>query len=516
MAYQTYFGDLHSHCSISYGHGTAQQALQRARQQLDFCSVTGHAFWPDMPTDRNTYAEIIDYHNMGFAKLARNWDTLVKLQADATETGKFIAFPSYEWHSLKYGDHNVYTSAPEMLLQGAPDLDDLRQSTGKISGGGIAIPHHIGYAAGYRGINWAHYREDVSPFVEIFSLHGCSVDDDAPYPMLHDMGPRDWGSTAEAGWAMGHRFGIVGGTDHHGAYPGSWGDGRMGVFADSLTRESLWEAFNARRVYAATGDNIDARMLINDAWIGSSIKAPEKRNIKIAVRGWDAIDKVELIKNGQIIERFFPGPDDQTANPATDPAAAPTGDTYRLRITWGWGRKSQLVDWDAKLSLSDGTILDIDTCFSGQAVVAPKAPDDDAQTPDELDLPHAITERGDRHCCFKSVTHGNLTMRHATTQAISVKLQVPQSAIANAKLTLEVNGQRYEHPLAELLGKARSHYLAGWLSHAVRIGPLVSMGDCTVNVELNDTPDQDVDIYRLQVAQRNGQWAWLSPIWVQR
>ena len=59
----------------------------------------------------------------------------------------------------------------------------------------LAIPHHIGYRAGYRGINWDAYREDVSPFVEIFSLHGCSLSDDAPYPMLHDMGPRDAGST---------------------------------------------------------------------------------------------------------------------------------------------------------------------------------------------------------------------------------------------------------------------------------------------------------------------------------
>ena len=55
MTYRLFWGDLHSHCSISYGHGTVEQALARARQQLDFCSVTGHAFWPDMPTDRAQY-----------------------------------------------------------------------------------------------------------------------------------------------------------------------------------------------------------------------------------------------------------------------------------------------------------------------------------------------------------------------------------------------------------------------------------------------------------------------------
>ncbi len=44
-----YYGDLHNHCGISYGHGSLEDALLNAREQLDFCSVTGHALWPDMP-----------------------------------------------------------------------------------------------------------------------------------------------------------------------------------------------------------------------------------------------------------------------------------------------------------------------------------------------------------------------------------------------------------------------------------------------------------------------------------
>ena len=43
-----YWGDLHSHCAISYGEGDLENAIKRASQQLDFCSVTGHAFWPDI------------------------------------------------------------------------------------------------------------------------------------------------------------------------------------------------------------------------------------------------------------------------------------------------------------------------------------------------------------------------------------------------------------------------------------------------------------------------------------
>lgn len=501
MSYYLYWGDLHSHCSISYGQGTVRQALLRAAGQLDFCSVTGHAFWPDMPTDRSAYAEIIDYHREGFARLARNWNKLLAGQKAATRAGELIALPSYEWHSMEFGDHNVYAPGPELPLEDAPDLPGLREKCR--AAGAIAIPHHIGYAAGYRGIDWRHFRPELSPFVEIFSLHGCSLGESAPYPMLHDMGPRDAGSTAEAGWALGHRFGIVGGTDHHGAYPGSHGDGRMGVFAKELTRDALWEAFLARRVYAATGDKIDARLFVNDAWIGSEITAPGERRLRVQAHGTDALDRVEVIKNGRVLRRLFANesPPDETDR-----------GRYRLRITWGWGRKDRLVRWEGRLSLPEGTITAVDTCFSGQPVVAPKSQSGDEELPDDEDLPHAVVERDERSLVWRSITKGNPTMRHQTTQAISLELDAPPSS----GILVEVNGCRCEYPLAELLHGGRAHYLRGWLSEAIRIGPAVPLEACRAEAEFTDSPDRDVDIYRLQAAQHNGDWAWLSPIWVER
>ena len=51
---------------------------------------------------------------------------------------------------------------------------------------------------------------------------------------------------------------------------------------------------------------------------------------------------------------------------------------------------------------------------------------------------------------------------------------------------------------------------------AKRIGPLVPQQRCQVDVAFDDEPEQDVDFYRLRAAQANGQWVWLSPIWVER
>ena len=41
MSYSAYYGDIHNHCGISYGHGTIEDAYENAKLQLDFVSVTG-------------------------------------------------------------------------------------------------------------------------------------------------------------------------------------------------------------------------------------------------------------------------------------------------------------------------------------------------------------------------------------------------------------------------------------------------------------------------------------------
>ena len=64
-----YWGDVHCHCGVSYGQGTPHRALDNARQHLDFCSITGHAFWPDIPMVLENSNPGIGKHLGGFAKL---------------------------------------------------------------------------------------------------------------------------------------------------------------------------------------------------------------------------------------------------------------------------------------------------------------------------------------------------------------------------------------------------------------------------------------------------------------
>ena len=94
-----YWGDLHSHCAVSYGRGTPALALAQAAEHLDFCTITGHAFWPDMPMDLTRHDAIIGMHLGGFAKLQHFWPDLQKQLGEANRPGRFVTLPSYEWHS---------------------------------------------------------------------------------------------------------------------------------------------------------------------------------------------------------------------------------------------------------------------------------------------------------------------------------------------------------------------------------------------------------------------------------
>ncbi len=511
-----YWGDLHNHCAISYGHGSLSRALAIARQQLDFCSVTGHAFWPDIPqdpADPTRYGPTAAYHAEGFARLRSVWPDVQRELATAREPGRFETFLSYEWHSNADGDHHIVYRGDHGPLLGGDRISDVKRVLREAEARGeappaIAVPHHIGYGAGYRGINWDTFTPDASPFVEMFSMHGCSESDEAPYPMLHRMGPRDGRATAAWGLRHGRRFGLVGSTDHHSGYPGSHGYGRLAVAASALTREALWDAFLARRVYAVTGDRILLDFALNGAPMGAELPPAKRRHLSIRVQGRASLDYVELLKNERVLHRWA-GPDPNAA--ADDLPGRHSADRSvraLLRLEWGWGPDP--CAWEGRLSLEDGRLVSVETCFEGPAVVAPREDHDEAD-----DLPHQLLSQDDHWCSWRSRTEHNPTVRHAATQALIFEVEMP----TRAAIRLQVNGRRYEHTIAELAEGSVSHFLRGWRSEAIVLHRALPLRAAGLDVELDDSagepPIHGADCYRVRVAQRNGQWAWSSPVWVQ-
>ena len=96
--YHLFYGDIHSHCGISYGHGPLADALANAREQLDFCSITGHAHWPDMPDPTPRTQHINDFHEAGFARLKRIWPEALETLRRESREGELVLFPGFEVH----------------------------------------------------------------------------------------------------------------------------------------------------------------------------------------------------------------------------------------------------------------------------------------------------------------------------------------------------------------------------------------------------------------------------------
>ncbi|MFO7631763.1 MAG: DUF3604 domain-containing protein, partial [Caldilinea sp.] len=422
-----YYGDLHNHCGLSYGRGSLDAALHNARLQLDFASVTVHAVWPDLPVNDPTLGYLVDYHREGFVKAQANWPGYLTAIDAANQDGRFVTFASFEWHSLTYGDYCVYyKQGADTPIINAPDLPALRQAVLETGAPAFLIPHHIGYRQGWRGINWAAFSAELSPVAEIFSFHGLSESSEGPYPYLHSMGPRHEHSTAQHGWAQGNIFGVVGSTDHHNAFPGSYGYGRLGVWAESLSRDTIWDAIAARRTYALTGDRIELAFALNGQPMGAVCPHSPERWIEVTVRGGDAIDAVEVLHNNRLVHR-------ETVWPQKMKNGA-----FKVHVELGWGERDGFITWDVDLRVADGRLHAIEPRFRGYGPTDAPDTDDFAYT--------GWQQHTENHVHLQTRTRPNPSLHTATTEGIALEIE----GDAATRLLATNNGCEYTLTLADL------------------------------------------------------------------
>lgn len=491
--WRVFYGDLHNHCNLSYGQGSLAAALHNARLQLDFASITVHAAWPDLPVDDPELAYLVAYHQDGFAKAQRHWDDYLRQIEAHNDEGHFVTFPSFEWHSSVYGDHCIYyQNAQNSPLIDAPDLKAMRQALREVATPSWLIPHHIAYRKGYRGIDWAAFSDELSPVVETFSFHGSAESSSAPYPYLHSMGPRDERSTAQHGWAQGHRFGVIGSTDHHNAMPGSYGYGRLGVWASSLSRDAIWDAIQQRRTYALTGDRMVLAFALNDTPMGGLAPATDHRELQVSVRAGDALDAIDILHNNQLIHR-------ETVYPQAVDAGI-----FKLSLEVGWGEQDVAFAWDVTIRVAQGTLREVEPRFRGWG------PTD--QAPPDADFAYTRWQRSQPdEVCFQTKTWRNASLHTPRTEGLCLEIEGDRAT----RLHLTINGDDHELTLSELIGGAKSLYTGGFVSPALYLHRAVPEAAFTCDVTyLHEHTSQQRDWYTVRVRQHNNQWAWSSPIWV--
>lgn len=490
--FQLFWGDLHNHNAVGYAKGSLQRSIDLARAHLDFFAFTGHASWhdmPKMPGDRH-----MKWVN-GFEVHSNHWTKTREMIREAN-TDDFAAFLGYEWHSSHFGDYcMIFPGDNEQLFlpNHADKLLDFAESKKA-----FAIPHHLGYKQGWRGANFSHFRPSVSPVVEIFSEHGCTESDRAPYPYIrHSMSGRSTANTVVPQLQNGKRFGFIASSDNHRGYPGAYGEGVLGVWAKELTRQSLFEAVRQRRTYAATGDRIGLEFAINEQPMGSEIPATADRQIDLRVEGQDSIAMIELIRNGQVIHRHFP--EDQLAGPTRLPG------NVKCRIQYGWGPWGALdlgstCLWDMTIRIDGGRFRHVIPCFQSG--------------PFEEDLRDKLRIVSENEIHLESNTSRVKCYAEDPTKALVLEL----SGKPDSQLTIQLrkpSEQVVRAKLADLIEDNVVTFTGVFTSESYIIHRLVGPSEYSATVRLQDPrPNADTDWYYARVTQHNGQLAWSSPIWV--
>ncbi|MFA6450313.1 MAG: DUF3604 domain-containing protein [bacterium] len=335
--YNLYWGDLHGHSGLSpdafFSSPDQYYRYGRDVAKLDFAALTDH----DAP--------------WGLASVPKRW----KISVDATrrfqDDGRYVTFIAYEWtsgsglvcmvHTLKrldrwayqkdpkhFGHRNVYYPgdfAPKTVCSVDSSECDTPEKLWKHleAYGAISIPHHP-LGGPIFPFKWDHFDEKYEPVVEIYSWHGNSECDGCPNEIYnaYNNGKHSVRVPLEAG----HHFGFIGSSDNHDGYAGNLthpprlekflqmfyhgkptpGPGIAAVYAERLSREAIFEALRAHRVYAVTGARIVLDVRANETtFMGGRMKSGGRPvSISIYARGVAPLKKVEVIKNGKTARSY--------------------------------------------------------------------------------------------------------------------------------------------------------------------------------------------------------------------
>jgi hypothetical protein len=268
------------------------------------------------------------------------------------------------------------------------------------------------------------------------------------------------------------------------------------VWAKELGRDSLWEAIKARRTYALTGDQIVLKFAVNDQPMGSILPAAEERRIEVSVVGGGTLDYVELLHNNCPIHRWSP----------IACAAYDTTEPVKVWLEVGWGEKDVEVDWQVELEIVSGELLAAEPPFRGRDVVAPQASE-----PERYVFSH-WERMGNNRVRFRTRTWGNPTTVTPGTQGMCLEIRGHD----NTQIHARINNLAVLVGLENLRQDSEVGYLGDrYLAPAYCFHRAVSKSEYTSYASLfHQESGTQRDWYYVRVRQKNGQWAYSSPIWV--
>lgn len=278
LAYRTFYANLHSHCALSDGIGTPQEAYTYARDVagIDVLALTDH-------THLLTTAE---------------FNTLLSVAEQYTQPGVFVALGAQEFGNLNdFGHMNIY-AAPTRNPRATEDL--LGAYAFIVSSGAFASFNHPNpdYGTNFNNLEFYPEHEEAMRAIEI--RNGMAYDDyQAQYVQA-----------LSNGW----KIGPFAGQDNHEGHWGDQGNPNMGnaiyltgILADSLTRPEILSALRARRFFAMEidppSDRMELDFRVDGHPMGSVVTTDINPRFTATVRAANGVglfNRIELYRDGAV------------------------------------------------------------------------------------------------------------------------------------------------------------------------------------------------------------------------
>lgn len=477
--YRIYWGETHGHTSYAEAQGSVDNFFRYGREdaQLDFIALSEHDAWMD------------DWE----------WSTLVDAVRRFNDPDEYVVFLSFEWTArVQYGGHHnvLYRTAPgrtRVPVQTAANLSDLFYGLRENNEPSdlLVIPH------AHMPGDWRQNDPQLGRLVEITSMHGTF----------------EWFGNYYL--QNGHEIGFVGASDNHEGRPGFSGDSSTGAFqhfgglgavlAKNKTSDAIFDAMRNIDAYATS----DAARVILDAdlngeTMGTRVKFSSKRNLRSVVMGTSPIDRIDVIKNGDIVE---------TARYLTEPLSS----SCWIKVTFESTSEHGMRDsprgnrpWDGSIRVLNAEIRSVEipglrNPFLERAAVDPEKPDT---------------------ILFHNETRGrsNTVLIELANASENTLLKIDLASTREEGVTYPIRYRPSGFKKRTLMIPLRDVNEAGHLENALEEGRFTDhLGVEIINPEglrdqafeyTEEKANTHGDYYYLRVTQLDGSRAWSSPWWV--
>ncbi len=457
------WADFHGQTEETIGTNTIEDYFTFARDYslLDVCAHQGNDF------------EVTDDF----------WKTINATAGKFYREGVFVTFPGYEWsgNTPLGGDRNVFfVSEGGHITRSSTELVPGKKSKFEDSPTAVElfrnlkkqpVPAFVFAHAGGRYSDLSMHDPDIELAVEVHSAWGTF----------------EW--LVEEAFRRGYRIGICANSDGHkcrpgASYPGATQFGSLGgltcLLSQSLDREGIFEALQARRFYATTGNRslIDLSLTTDDgqsAMMGDIVSVSKSTPVlKANIAGTAAIESVAVRNGLEGVRTIRPHRDGDPGN--------------RIKIIWGGAEvrgRARSVRWDGHLRIHNNRIRNATAINFWNANQPLKQPESDRLE-------------------WQSVTTGGIA-------GVIVELEEANTGSVELE-TL----QRHAEINIESVGIEPMVWDCGGLQKRIEIYRLPQRQnppEFSFSLPLTALREGDNPVY-LRVVQEDGHMAWTSPVYL--